>query len=272
MKLPAARDTWPRLVVKLKLVFTRKPTPVKTLRCLTLTAALLCVLSLSACLNNTAQSRINSDYAATVKNVGVVSLLDPKLNISYLGTSAQESVQNKVAPSGWNADRVALEVVVPRLKRTGYVTRPLARNAAMEKARNSDWRSPLADSVAAAAYALGEANQLDMVVVVQGQVDEDFVTDTNQKVRGYGLQQAFDSEPFIYATVFVEAYDIKKRFAVGRAGGHLVEPAPAGLWDPAFATRGQAPTLSEAQRAAIAEPVEQVLRTAIGIAAQEAGL
>lgn len=245
------------------------PTPKHLLFALAL-AALTAVIA--GCFGNSAKSRVTSDYVATVKNVGVISLLSPGVNISHLAPSAQESAFSTVELAGWNTDRIAFDATVSRLKRKGFNVRPLARNAVMNKARSSDWRQPLVDSVAEEAYAMGAANGLDVVVVVQAQVDEDFVTKTNQRIRGFGLQQAFDTGPYLYATILVEAYDIKNRFAVGRATGRLSEEAPAELWRPSFEQRGQPAQLSPALQAALAEPLGTLLHTAIGIAAQEAGL
>ena len=231
----------------------------------------LCCL-LGGCFLNTNQARVTSDYAANVKTVGIISLLNTNPKINYLSTSAMDSRFSSAVVKGWNSDNLVYALLVPRMQRKGYTVRTLSRSGALAEAQASDWRSPLGNSVADAVYAAGEARGLDMVVVVQAQVREDFVTDTNQKVRAFGLQKAFDTEAFVYASIFVEAYDIKRRFAVGRAEGNQVEPADAGLWNSAFETHKGEVALSGGHGQALADQLTRVLTNAIGVATQEAGL
>ncbi len=230
-------------------------------------------ITLTGCFGDAKLARVSSDYAANIKSVGVVSLLSPGVNISHLGTSALESHFATVIPADWNSDRLVYDALIPRFQRKGYTVRELPRSPVLASARESDWRAPSGDnSVAEAVYALGESAGLDMVVVVQAQVSEDFVTGTNQKVRGYGLQQAFDTGPFLYATLLVEAYDIKKRFRVARAEANQVQPAAAGLWDPHYASARGTVTVSDARGAALSAALDKLVRETLGIAMQEAAL
>lgn len=230
------------------------------------------VLLLSGCLLNTKQSRVTTDYSAQVKSVGVVSLLSVQPNISYLSTSALESHFASGNLAGWNSDRLAHEILVNRMRGKGFSTRVLPLDGVLSKQKLNDWRQPLADSVSSAIYALGKSAGLDMVVVLQAQVGEDFVTGTNQKIRGYGLQRAFDTEAFIYASLFFEAYDIKKQFVVGRSEAQMSAAAPAGVWRADFENKHKQHTIDGIEGDSLRAALEDMLRNAIGSAAREAGL
>ncbi|MGR8918450.1 MAG: hypothetical protein ACU85V_02435 [Gammaproteobacteria bacterium] len=234
------------------------------------TALLLAAsLLLAGCFLNTGTSRVTSDYQQQVRAVGVVSLL-AEPNLSHLSTSAMESNFARAAIAGFDSDRVVFERTVPRLRSKGMDARAVARDATLEAARGSDWRAPGQGGVSAAVYALGEAQGLDLVIVIQANLDNDFVSDTNQKIRGYGLQKAWDEAPELYATISVEAFDIRKRFVVARAIGRQQAPAD-GLWQPRFETTRGEIALDGAPGTAVASALEPLLGNAISVALQEAG-
>ncbi|MEQ8233097.1 MAG: hypothetical protein RLW61_14690 [Gammaproteobacteria bacterium] len=237
-----------------------------------LSALLVLPMLLSGCLLNTQDIRVSAEHKTAVKTVGVVSLLPVRINVSALGSSALESDLGHVTVAGWNPERVVAEVLVPRFERAGFATRLVAPDEALAAARAADWRAPLANSIAQDAYAAGAAAGVDMLVVVQSQVGEDFVTDTNQNVRGYGVQRAFDTAPQAYATVLVEAFDVDRRFVVGRAEAQQSAAAADGAWHPAFDTIDGSVALDAAGGAALTEQLATMLRTTIAVAAQEAGL
>ncbi len=240
-----------------------------TLRLLSI-APLLTLLS--ACLLNTQDVRVTAEHKTQIERVGVVSLLPPDANVSALGSSALESHFGRVAIDGWDPERIAAAVLLPRFERQGFTASMLPVQGALARARASDWRAPLADSIAEAAYAAGAEAGVDMIVVVQPQVGEDFVTDTNQNVRGYGIQRAFDTEAFVYAAVVVEAFDVDRRFVIGRAEGRQKAAAADAAWRADFSTIAGSVHADGAAAAALAGQLETLLRTSIGIAAQEAGL
>ena len=60
----------------------------------------------AGCAVDSADSRVGSDYAAQVERVGVVSLLAPHPNVSYLGSSALESHFGQAVAAGWDVEGV----------------------------------------------------------------------------------------------------------------------------------------------------------------------
>ena len=232
----------------------------------------LCLISSACIFGGASQVRVTPDYTSQVKNVGVISLLGPRPNVSRLDTSAYDSNFGFAALPGWQVDALVEQVKVPRLKRKGFSVRMFPAEGPLAKAKASDWRAPLGESVAEDVYAFGAAHGLDMVVVVQAQVGEDFVTDTNQKVRGYGIQRAFDTEAFTYASLYVEAYDIERRFAAGRAEGQIVETAEAGAWLPAYDAIKGTVDVDGPAATALRTQLTNIMTAAIGVATQEAGL
>jgi hypothetical protein len=234
--------------------------------------ALSVTVLLAGCFGSTTQVRVTSEYTQQVKTVGVVSLLHPWPHVSHLKSSAMESEFGDAVLAGWNAEALVRQHVVPRLQRKGFTVTMLEARGALAAARDSDWRAPEADSIAEAAYAAGAAAGVDTLIVVQPELSADFVTDTNQKVRGYGIQRAFDSEPFVYAALFVEAYDIKRRFVVGRAEGRLAEPAAAGAWIAPYDTIDGRLEVDGAAATALGEQLARLLGNTVGAGLQEVGL
>jgi hypothetical protein len=229
--------------------------------------ALLC-----GCFAGGAQPRVTSDYAAQVKRVGVISLLGSNPHVSHLAASALESHFGSLRIADWDIDRLAYALLVPRLERKGYQVSILPRTGDLAQAQATDWLEAQSASVSEAVYTAGAAAGLDLIIVIQPAIATDFVTRTNQKIRGYGLQQAFDGQAFVYATIQATAHDIARRVTVGRATAQQAVPAAAGIWQPDFmlirgerALEGDAATVLQAQ-------LEAVLTATIGSAVQEAGL
>lgn len=230
------------------------------------------LLVLAGCLSGASQPRVTSDYAALVQDVGILSLLATHPNVSYLGPSALESRFGTARIDAWDSDRIVAARLVSRLERKGYAVRPLPRTGALAAAQQVDWRAPMDNDLAAAVYAAGAAAGLDLVVVVEPELAEDFVSETNQKIRGYGVQRAFDTEPFAYAAILVTAYDIERRFVVGRAAGRQAAAAATGAWQAAFEAVDGVTEVDEATARALTTQLESLLGSAIGSAVQEAGL
>lgn len=231
-------------------------------------------LTLNGCMNlgGNNVARITSDYAATVKKVGLLCLVDDQINVSYLTSSAQESFFSRATLPGWDVDAQVAGIVTPNMKRKGYEVIPIARNDELLGLYDSDFSYARTERIHEQLAAIAKAQGLDMVVVVARNVDIDRVTKTNQKIRGYGLQKAFDTAAFAYGSIYVEAYDTRKFFVVGKATGFQSVPLPAGLWQSSFeTTKGTATIPAEAQDE-LHKVLKKVLGDAVAIAAQEAGV
>ncbi len=234
--------------------------------------ALALVMALGGCFLNTNSARVTTDYLATRKNVGVISLLTPHANVSYLGTSAMDSRFSTALMTGWDTDALVWELMEPRLRRKGFTVQRLPRNSALEELARTDWRAPGTDSAEAEIYAIGQSAGLDMIVVVQAYVSEDFVTHTNQKIRGFGLQKAWDTDAFVYGTIYVEVYDTSRNFVAGQASGQQVVAAAEGLWSNKFESNKGPRAVSGDQAEQFKAQLKTILSNAIGVAAQEVGL
>lgn len=238
-------------------------------------AALLALsLLLAGCLNpgSSNVARVTTDYAATVKKVGLLSLVDDRANVSYLTSSAQESFFSRATLPGWDIDAQVAAVMTPNMKRKGFEVVPIARSESLLGLYDSDFSVARTDLIHDQLATIAKDLGLDMVVVVARQVDQDRVTRTNQKIRGYGLQKAFDSAAYAYASIYVEAYDTRKFFVVGKATGFQSTPLPEGVWQGSFETsKGEVTIPAEAQDAVV-KVLKKVVGDAIAIAAQEAGV
>ena len=231
-------------------------------------------LLLGGCLNigGNNVARVTTDYAATVKKVGLLSLVDDQINISYLTSSAQESFFSRASVPGWDIDAQVTATLTPNMKRKGFDVVPIPRSDSLLKLYDSDFGYARTERIHEQLATIAKDLGLDMVVVVARNVDEDRVTKTNQKIRGYGLQKAFDTSAFVYGSIYVEAYDTRKFFVVGKATGFQVAPLPDALWHGSFETSKGAITLPADVTDEILKLMKKVVGDAIAIAAQEAGV
>jgi hypothetical protein len=232
----------------------------------------LCCAALTGCLLNTSQTRVTADHTATITKVGVLSLVNAQPNISYLSTSAMESNFSNGVLKGWDADALVYEKVVQRLQRKGFDVSVIHRDDNALGIAESTWGYRDTSEIHERLFQAGAAKGIDMLVVVYPNVAEDFVTKTNQNVRGYGLQKAFDTGLFAYATIGIEAMDIKKRFIAGKAEGRQIAPLSESVWRPRYETHTGLQSIEEPHRTTIFESLSTLLTNAIGIAASESGI
>ena len=220
--------------------------------------------------NNVA--RVTTDYAATVKKVGLLSLVDDQINISYLTASAQESFFSRATLAGWNIDAQVAGIMTPKLKRKGFEVISIPRSKELLSVYDSDFSYAMTERIHAQLANIGKELGLDLVIVVARHVDADRVTETNQKIRSYGLQKAVDSAAFAYGSIYVEAYDTHKLFVVGKATGFQSAALPAGVWQSAFESAKGTVTIPDDIHAAVLKLLQKVVGDAVAIAAQEAGV
>ena len=152
------------------------------------------------------------------------------------------------------------------------VLRPWARSAEVLSLYDSDFGVAKTERIHAHLATLAQELGLDMIVVVCRNVDIDRATKTNQKLRGYGLQKAVDSAAFAYASIYVEAYDTRKFFVVGKATGFQSQQLPDGIWQTAFETAKGKVALPVEIQEVVSKVLRKVVGDAVAIAAQEAGV
>lgn len=254
----------------------RRPNPDKTVEIQKLTRQLayLCFIALAGCLTTPEQVRVTPEQAERVKTVGIMSLLNRQPHINYLSTSALESNFGAAVLEGWDVDRVVFEQLASRFKRNGFKVALIARDVPSLQLSESDseWGYVNTEHIHEKLYDTGATNSLDMLIVVYPNVDADWVTKTNQNIRGYGLQKAFDSNAFAYASVFFEAIDIKNRFIAGKSEGLRFELLGENIWKPEYETADGPQTLNNHRQSTVQQIMTRLLREAIGSAARESGL
>ena len=235
---------------------------------------ILCCFVLSGCLSNANQARVTPNHTAQIKTVGIISLLNAQPHLSYLSKSAMESNFATAVLEGWHANRIVHKQLATRLKQKGFEVAHIAPNTpgldASESDSNAGYRST--SSIHERLYAVGAAKGVDMLIVVYPHVEEDFVTKTNQNVRGYGLQRSYDSDFFAYAAVYIEALDVKKHVIVGNAEGLQLAPLNDRVWRDEFETVTGPKAIDKRNQATVFRTLSKLLTAAIGSAAREAGL
>jgi len=232
----------------------------------------LCCAALTGCLLNTSQSRMTAEHAARITKVGVLSLVNRQPHISYLSTSAMESKFSSTVLEGWDADALVYEKVGARLRRKGFEVIRIRRDDSSLGIAESKWGYRDTGEIHKRVYQAGAAKGLDMVVVVYPDIAQDYVTHTNQNIRGYGFQKAFDTGVFAYAAIAIEAIDVKRQFVVGRASGRQVAPLTESVWRPRYETGSGVQAIRESHRTTVFDSLSVLLTNALGIAAQESGI
>jgi hypothetical protein len=233
---------------------------------------LIAVTSLSGCLFDSTQVRITPEHAATIKRVGVISLVDKYPYIHYASTSVMESSFPKAVLKGWDAEREIQDLLRVRLKAKGFEVVSIPRDKGLQAAYRTSWSYADPEAIHSQLYQIGQANAVDMVVVVYRQVTDDFIAKTNQNVRGYGIYKAFDSEPFAYAAVMIEAVNVKRKFVMGRAEAQKAVPITPTVWQSAWEGAKRPTLIPEDKVAYVTEKIKEVLLTSVMIAGQETGI
>ena len=236
-------------------------------------ALCLPIVGINGCfLTNSSRQPVSQDYIAQIQMVGLISLLPRHPNISYLESSAMESRFSNAVVDGWNPETLVMENFISRLKRKNLSAKILDVPAELESFKSSDWNKPTTDSIAEQIYTLGDKQNVDMILVIRPNVERDAVTKTNQNIRGFGIQRAFDTSAFVYASIHLETFDVKRKFSVGRASALQAELALEGLWKQRFFSGADRHIIKEGDTDRFQRQMSRVLNEAVGIAAREIGL
>lgn len=240
--------------------------------CMRLFIALLAALVLTGCqITNQNVARVTGDYTAAVKKAGLLSIVGERPTLGYLTSSAMESNFAQADLPGWNADAIVQKQVGAQLKHKRIDAQILPRMPALAKIYGTDRNYANNDEIRAAIEAIGAERGLDLVVVVCDKLDNDTVTNTHQMIRGYGVQRALTTPPMAYASLYVEAIDLKNHFVIAKAGGKQSQPLPESVWQSEFEkNRGVVPIAPDGAET-IRTTLERVLANAAATAAQEAG-
>ena len=86
------------------------------------------------------------------------------------------------------------------------------------------------------------------------------------------MQKAWDTDAFVYGTIYVEVYDTSRNFVAGQASGQQVAAAAEGLWSNKFESNKGPIAVSGDQAEQFKAQLKTILSNAIGVAAQEVGL
>lgn len=234
--------------------------------------ALLAALALTGCqITNQNVARATSDYTAAVKKAGLLSLVGERPNLGYLTASAMESNFALADLPGWDADATVQKQVGAQLRHKRIDVVALPRVPALAKIYGTDKNYANNDEIRAAIDAIAAERGLDLIVVVCDKLDSDTVTNTHQMIRGYGVQRALTTPPTAYASIYVEAIDMKNHFVVAKAGGKQSQALPESVWQSEFEkSRGVLP-IAPATAETVRATLDRVLANAAATATQEAG-
>lgn len=221
-------------------------------------------------------ARVSSDQAALIGTVGVVTLLTEAPTIHYGAQAVTHTNDTLAALPGWSAHTAVTAYMNQRLKGKGFKPVEIPVDAAtrqeLEAAYDNPWAYPRPERIRDRLYALGVANNADMVVVVYRQVTKDFIGESKvENVRGYGLYNSYFSKPHVYAAVFMEALDARHGSLIGSSEGQKSVELPAELWHDDYAT-AKTPKIPDTDVGPVTRLVQDTLLAAVLAAAQETGV
>ncbi|MEM7468265.1 MAG: hypothetical protein AAF387_15450 [Pseudomonadota bacterium] len=229
-----------------------------------------CVL-LSSCLNSN-DVRMSSEHAQFVNNVGVISLLDAHANIHYAAQEPKDIIDRQAVIAGWEINRVVADHLVERMRKKGFTTRALYIDRADLNPYDNSWAKANTSSLHERLYEIGANAGVDMLVVVYRNRVNEFITKGREKVRGYGVFKTHRIEPHLYAAVYVEAIEINKRYVLGKAVGQKAQKLAGDSWQLGFKPGKEALRLPFTSMDSEAMELQELIKLASLLAAQEAGL
>ena len=240
-----------------------------TMRAARLATALAVVALLAGCLSGTKQ-RVSAEQTLNLKTAAVVNLLDPWPRLHIASIEPTQTHDHALRIRGWEVDKLVVPMMQDRLRRKGF-TVVEANAPVLPKAYDNDWSRPDVDTITRALTAAGKSSGIDLFVVVYRQVADDFMEDSIEKVRGYGLFQR-RGDPHAYASVEVQAINVRLGAVIGHSAAQDAVSLPTGLWPPVPDERRGNHVPPVDLHEGLVALLEPLVRNAVLVAAQEAGV
>lgn len=232
---------------------------------------LFVTLSLGGCLVNN-DVRMSSEHAQFIDKVGVISVLDEYANIHYAAQEPKDIIDRQALIDGWDINRAVGEHIVQRLTQKGFKARVLDVDVNDLTPYDNSWARPKTEMLHPRLYEIGEAAGVDMLVVIYRQRVSEFISESREKLRGYGVFKTHRLEPHLYAAIHVEALDVNKKFVLGNSDGEQAKKLTDSSWDAGFSAGKTPIRLPFDNSGPQAQELRELIKLASLLAAQEAGL
>ncbi len=231
-------------------------------------------LGLSACLQSFSldTARVTPEHRQLKNKTGLIVFLDPLPRLQHLQLSALDSTTSTLGLTDWNANKVVAEYLTQRMTGMGLDVRKIASAGdGFPNPYDSSMAYPNLERMRGALGAWAAANDLDMVVAVYRQVEEDYIGESVENLIGYGVVRHEGARVDAFASIYVDAVDIKGKL-VGNSDGMKSMELDQALWLDTFDVDKETVAVSGALAKQLQASIKQVLLDAVLLAAQEAGL
>ena len=217
--------------------------------------------------------RMTPEHAMFIESAAVISLLEPQPRVQWVGSNLKESNLESLQIDDWEATSTIVGLMEARLKQKGFTVVGINNDISAKDAYTSSGSFAEPERVRKRLLAAGNARGVDMLVVIYRQQVRDFISDSSQKVTGYGLfKRHSDHDVYAYGVVQVEALNVQKGFVMGKADAEVKVPLDTRAWQENFETDEGPIRLSPVRSDVVREGIIKAISDATMIAAQEAGI
>jgi len=217
--------------------------------------------------------RMTPEHAMFVESAAVISLIEPQPRVHWVGSNLKESNLETLQIDGWEATSTITALMEERLKQKGFTVVGINNDISAKDAYSSSGSFAEPERVRKRLLAAGNARGVDMLVVIYRQQVRDFMSDSSQKVTGYGLfKRHSEHDVYAYGVVQVEALNVQKGFVMGKADAEVKVALDTRSWQENFQTDDGPLRLSPVRSDVVSEGIIKAISDATMIAAQEAGI
>lgn len=217
--------------------------------------------------------RMTEEHAMFIKTAAVISLIEPQPRVHWVGSNMKESNLESLEIDGWEATSMVTSLMEKRLKQKGFTVVGINNDISANDAYSSSGSFAEPDRVRKRLLAAGNARGVDMLVVIYRQQVRDFMSDSSQKVIGYGLfKRHSDHDVYAYGVVQVEALNVEKGFVMGKSDAEVKVALDTRAWQENFETDEGPLRLSPVRADVVRDGITKAISDATMIAAQEAGI
>ncbi|MDA0822392.1 MAG: hypothetical protein O3C28_08215 [Proteobacteria bacterium] len=217
--------------------------------------------------------RISPENLMFVKTAAVVSLVEQQPRIQWVGADLKQSNLESLVLDDWNAMATTTSLVEERLKQKGIAVVGINNDLSSKEAYSSSASFAEPERVRNHLLAAAAARGVDMLVVIYRQQVRDFMSDSSQKVTGYGLfKRHSDRDVYAYGVVHIEALNVERGEVMGKANAEVKVALGSDTWQQNFETDDGPFRLSPVRSTKIRDGIIKALSDASMIAAQEAGI
>ncbi len=236
-----------------------------------LVVGLLCA-ALTGCLNQD-EVRLTPAHSITLKTAGIVNLLPQTPTIHYAARLITDSNYPRLVLDNFDVEATTQNYLRQRLQTRGFEPRPiLVPNMIRAQVYASSWAPPNAAAGRTALLDLGRAARVDILVIVYHQLQQDFMSDSSEKMRGYGIFKKHNAAPYAYSSLALEVLNVKTGGVIGRLNAHRGIAIDASLWNAKYESTINSITPAAPDQQALQSAITTALEGSLLQAAQEVGL